>query len=483
MKTFTALVLLALAITAVFAEDAESDVLVLDSESFKKTLEDNAVIAVEFYAPWCGHCKALAPEWEKAATQLKGKVAVAKVDCTEEQALCQQYDVQGYPTLKLFRNGEASPLDVARKAEPIVAYLKAELEPAVSVLKTQAEVDAFLAEHPVAAIGYFDNDHDDRYTTFDHLASSLRHSSSFGAVVSSDVSADTKRPSIIFHKNFDDATTEYQGEYTSDDIKTWLARQKVPSLGEISAETYQVYMGSGLPIGYLFVNPSEDNTDLFAFVKNAAKKLKDRISVAWIDNVKYGQHGTRLGLSGQTVPSFVIDDATKGIRHVHPESTKLTLESITQFFEDYVADKLQPHIKSEPVPEDNSGPVKTVVAHNFDALVKDDSKHVLVEFYAPWCGHCKKLAPVWEELGESFASDSSVVIAKCDATANDVPPALNIRGFPTIILFPAGAKTQHVEYQGSRSLDDLKEFVAKHTGKAAASEDAEPAPESAHDEL
>lgn len=481
MKSLAALLLLALAITTVFADDAETDVLVLDSESFEKAIDENSVIAVEFYAPWCGHCKALAPEWEAAATQLKGKVAVAKVDCTKEQALCQKYEIQGYPTLKLFRNGEASPLEVARKAEPIVAYLKAELEPAITVLKTQGEIDAFLAEHPVAAIGYFDNDHDDRYTIFDKLASSLRHSSSFGAVVGSELSPDTKRPGIVFHKNFDDATTTYTGEYTSDDIKSWLARQKVPALGEISAETYPVYMGAGRPIGYLFVNPSEDNTDLFAFVKNAAKKLKDRISVAWIDNVKYGQHGTRLGLSGQNVPSFVIDDPIKGIRHVHPESTKLSLESITQFFEDYIADKLQPHIKSEPIPEDNSGPVKTIVAHNFDSIVKDDSKHVLVEFYAPWCGHCKKLAPVWEELGQSFQGNSDIVIAKCDATANDVPPSLNIRGFPTILLFPAGQKDNHIEYQGSRSLDDLKSFVAQHTASDE-SEEAD-ADTNAHDEL
>lgn len=56
------------------------------------------------FAPWCGHCKALAPEYEEAATSLKEKgIHLAKVDCTEEADLCKDQGVEGYPTLKVFR--------------------------------------------------------------------------------------------------------------------------------------------------------------------------------------------------------------------------------------------------------------------------------------------------------------------------------------------------------------------------------------------
>lgn len=78
-------------------------VVVLDDSSFHKRLsESDAPFLVEFYAPWCGHCKALKPEFIAAADQLKGRVVLAAVDCTVSQQTCAEFGVQGYPTLKWF---------------------------------------------------------------------------------------------------------------------------------------------------------------------------------------------------------------------------------------------------------------------------------------------------------------------------------------------------------------------------------------------
>ena len=67
---------------------------------------------VEFYAPWCGHCKKLAPEWEEAATKLKGLVKVGKVDATVESALSSKYGIKGYPTIKFWNYGEKNAKNV-----------------------------------------------------------------------------------------------------------------------------------------------------------------------------------------------------------------------------------------------------------------------------------------------------------------------------------------------------------------------------------
>lgn len=77
-----------------------------------------------------------------------------------------------------------------------------------------------------------------------------------------------------------------------------------------------------------------------------------------------------------------------------------SIDNLSAFAKDLVDGKLEPFIKSEPVPEKNDGPVKVAVGKNFKELVTDSGRDALIEFYAPWCGHCQKLAPVWEELGE-----------------------------------------------------------------------------------
>lgn len=83
-------------------------------------------------------------------------------------------------------------------------------------------------------------------------------------------------------------------------------------------------------------------------------------------------------------------------------------------------------MKSEPVPTEQED-LKVAVAKNFKELIMDADKDVLIEFYAPWCGHCKALAPKLEELATKLA-DENVIIAKFDATANDVPPQFEVRG-------------------------------------------------------
>jgi len=79
------------------------------------------------------------------------------------------------------------------------------------------------------------------------------------------------------------------------------------------------------------------------------------------------------------------------------------------------------------------------VGKNFDEVVTDNGKDTLVEFYAPWCGHCKKLTPVYDELATKMENED-VSIVKMDATANDVPSDYQVQGFPTLFWKAASGK-------------------------------------------
>ena len=80
----------------------------------------------------------------------------------------------------------------------------------------------------------------------------------------------------------------------------------------------------------------------------------------------------------------------------------------------------------------------------------NNNNDVLIEFYAPWCGHCKKLAPTWDELGARMAKVPTVTIAKCDATANEFDvEGLNIKGFPSIFYFAASRRCVRISSRGT----------------------------------
>lgn len=76
-------------------------------------------------------------------------------------------------------------------------------------------------------------------------------------------------------------------------------------------------------------------------------------------------------------------------------------------------------------------------------------------------GHCKKLTPIFEELGEKLKGED-VAIVKMDATANDVPPTFDVRGFPTLFWLPKNKHDAPVRYEGGREVDDFVKYISKH---------------------
>ncbi len=87
-----------------------------------------------------------------------------------------------------------------------------------------------------------------------------------------------------------------------------------------------------------------------------------------------------------------------------------------------------------------------------------------MEFYAPWCGHCKSLAPKYEELAKIFAGEKSVVVAKVDATVeSSLAEKFEVKGYPTIKWFPAGSDTP-IDYEGGREVEDFVTFINENAG-------------------
>lgn len=108
--------------------------------------------------------------------------------------------------------------------------------------------------------------------------------------------------------------------------------------------------------------------------------------------------------------------------------------------------------------------VLDLIPANFDKVVFESGKPTLVEFFAPWCGHCKSLASVYEELAVAFSHSSEVQIAKVDADAErELGKRFNVQGFPTLKFFDGKSKEPQ-EYSSGRDIDSLVSFITEKTG-------------------
>mmetsp|Transcript_10443 Transcript_10443/g.11528 ORF Transcript_10443/g.11528 Transcript_10443/m.11528 type:complete len:532 (-) Transcript_10443:37-1632(-) len=146
------------------ANKAHSTVQTLTADTFHDALNNdpaNTLWMLKFYAPWCGHCKKLAPTLDKMAPYLAGKIAIGKIDCTREKEICLEQQVKGYPTLKVVRDGDFFDYNGKRDADSMIEFAELLSKPAVQLVKTFSEFQdqvlstsrdgvAFVAYHGIA---------------------------------------------------------------------------------------------------------------------------------------------------------------------------------------------------------------------------------------------------------------------------------------------------------------------------------------------
>lgn len=265
-------------------------------------------------------------------------------------------------------------------------------------------------------------------------------------------------PAMVLHRKFDESPLT-STNFALDSAKQWLKSSSVPVLIEFGDDYIEPIFGERKSAVFLF-RANDDNDKSFQKVfAEAASKYNGEIIFAYSDVTGGIQSrlGEFVGVTSDMLPCIRILDPTKDMAKYAFEGdlNTLSVDAIGSFVQDFKDNKLSPFMKSDPIPEQTEA-YTILVGKNFNEIAMDPTKDVLVKFYAPWCGHCKTLAPIWDDLAKELKDVPDLVIAKFDATTNEAE-GVSIRGYPTIKFYPKDNKVK--DFEGDREFDDFKNYL------------------------
>jgi len=361
--------------------------------------------------------------------------------------------------------------------------------PAAKALTTADEIKEFHGAANVAVVGFFADKESAYASAFLETAAAV-DDHPFGIVHDKSVFADfgvAGDESIVLFKKFDDGKSIHEGEKTHEDILQFVRANALPIIVPFTQDNAAKIFGGDIKSHVLlFISSSNtEHTERINNLRTLAKEHKSKLIYVTIDiDEEDNSRVTEFfGIVKEDVPTFRIIKLEDEMSKYKPDSSEISNANVGEFVKNYLEGNLKPHLLSQEIPDDwDKQSVKVLVGKNFEQVALDPTKDVLVEFYAPWCGHCKQLAPIYDELGDKFKENANIVIAKMDATANEVE-AVKISSFPTIKLWKRETN-EVIEFNGERTLKGMSAFLESggEAGKAEPEPETEEADEEEEDE-
>lgn len=371
--------------------------------------------------------------------------------------------MSGFPSLKFFRNGEPTDYTGGRTKDTIVSWILKKSGPA----STAVDCDALKkkVDDSKFVLAYFGEESDALFTA-GHVANaeteeSIQFVHNNDAACAAEFGA--AMPGEVLFRKFETNINVYSGAADKDTMNAWYKGLLVPVHFKFTEDEIEAVFGQQMDTLIFFRTGSDSDAAYTKVFEEAATAHKGKMLFSYSDksNDIQSKLADFMGVTDADLPTLraIVPSGMK--KFACPvAAADLTVDNIGSWVDDIKAGTVKPHLKSEPVPE-TQGPVTTIVGTTWEEIVMDPTKDVLVKYYAPWCGHCKKLAPIWEELGEFYADNENLVIAKFDSTANEAEN-VNVKGYPTLIFYPKDNK-KGMDHSGGRDLDAFKTWLNKHS--------------------
>lgn len=306
----------------------EGKLEVLTQDNFKSMLDEGPMF-VKFYAPWCGHCKKLAPAWAELASNMKGVVTVAEVNCDEQGKLCRQEGVEGYPTLHLYNGGSRVDYKGPRKLESMENFARKAVATGLKTIDFNSFPETAKSEKVVYL--YLRTVHTSSYD-IDKVEAAAKPLLGDPPIVQSQdpllwkqFNKDPSRGSVILAIKSGEATSSFNVEPTTpvQSISQWLLENKLPLFDELSADNFQSVMRSESRAFVVIVAIDTDTRDADRLAADTAtlnemaktwnasgRKVDERpVVFVWMDGVQWQKWlKSMYGVKQTSMPAVIIAD-------------------------------------------------------------------------------------------------------------------------------------------------------------------------------
>jgi len=449
--------------------ETSGKVLELTDYTFDETIEKNPIILVLFYAPWCVKSKGILPEFDKAAKLIKqiGKPYVlAKVDATSQTQVSDKVGIEVYPVIKLYINKEAKPYDKKEfNADTIIRFIDRAVRPPSVELLVREEIEGLKESKGMKAV--LISDDEKIRAEFIEAAKSIKDIPFYHMSIATGKQyfAEVPANSVIFMKGKDEGKFILSENLIKNNIVEFISLNMFPAVTNFNQDVLgQILKPNGRLGIALFRSSSDPNAKKYdeEFTKLATEKksLKTVFVISDVKGTIEEKVAKYIQLDIEKMPMMVILQKKEDLAK-YDYTGELTQAGMGKYLDDFLAGKIVRTLKSEEEPVPNLGPVYKIVGNTFSRDVLNNDLDVFVKFYAPWCGHCKSLAPVYHELAEQLKNNPMLKLAEVDATANEIP-GHKVTSFPTLKLFVGGRKENAINYEGPRTIEGMLEFLKKN---------------------
>jgi len=451
----------------------EKDVMVLKEDNFVRALNAFPYVVVHFYNPESPTYKKDAAQFSKAAKELNDvypglKISKMDTNVTAHKKKADMYHVTEESNVRLFVKNGYEPIVYkgGQTSEELVQWIKQYLEESIKRVNS-LEATLEMISNTKNVILYLGSYQSSSFTTF--VGAMTVFKTEDPAFIWSDdntirghFEVAEGQDTVLVIRNKDEERSVSNNPANTTELITFIQTRKFPTTMMYDKDARKRIQVEGNDAIVLFKRKDDEGEKAEKVFKALAEEFRDKIAFMIVEA---GENQGRLAAGGFELeetdyPRVGIIKASDKMKK-YLMDREITTRDLRIFLHNFFEGNLRQFCKSEPIPKNAYDEnIRVLVARNFNRVVMDETKDVLVELYAATCPFCKAFAPTYKALSNKLANVENLVIAKIDAIFNEFED-VDLTGIPVLYFYPRGGKDKPLK-PSERSVGSLIEFLKKH---------------------